>query len=480
MEEKGSLGIYLAPDKAVAVWISSGGEASVLHKFAVAPNAEEPAAMATQAARAAARAGFAFDEVFAAVDCSYFTQYNLTSEFDDYRQIDSTIKFDVEEAAAADAVNLAVAFEITGKESVGSAVTVYTADRQRLTDILLDLQEGGLDPTVIEPDIVTLTRSLTQTAGFAERTDALFIVLSEKNCYMLRPQTGFAPIVRTFFLPAGDAAENALAREILLARASTESKNPINAIVLIGNMRGIDSAHIAERTGLKVTAESPEKSLVRSMIPDDQIACHELLIAYGAALAARNRAGRVDFRHDFMPYQGQRRVMEGSLRVISISMTVLLLAIGIFFLSRTLRMRGYAGRVEENNVAEYKAVMFGKNPPAAPRMPSSALKTEYTRVKNIEDGIGLGDDKSIPARLTFFLEAVNSTPANVDIVIQQITVTSRSMKVKGDTNSQPGTMALLNEIKKHPRIALGSERIAADGSRYVFEITIDSKTDSRK
>jgi hypothetical protein len=474
VEEKGSLGLYLAPDKAVAVWISSGTDAGILHKLSLKTNPDEPAGMALQAARAAVRQGFAFSEVFVAVDCSYFTQYNLTSEFDDYRQIESTIKFDVEEAAAADAVNMAVAFEITGKEAVGSAVTAYTADRQRLTDILLDIQEGGLDPTAIEPDAAALARALTQTSGFAEQTDSLFVILSESTCYMLRPHGEFAPMVRTFLVSGGAGTDAALAREILMARAAAEAQGPVSTIILMGQTQSVDISRLAERTGLKVKTEAPDKSLLHSLSSDDPMACHQLLIAYGAALAGRSRTGRVDFRRDFMPYQGQRKVLEGSLRVVSISVTVLLLAVGIFFQLKAFRMNRYAARLEQKNLTEHKAVMFGRTPPSG-MQPSSNLKREYTRVKSIEEGIGLGDDNSIPAKLTYFLEAVNNTPANVDIAIQQITVTGRSMKVKGDTNSRAGTMSLLNEIKKHPRITLGSERIATDGVRDVFEITLEPK-----
>ncbi|MCE5185478.1 MAG: hypothetical protein LLF76_05070 [Planctomycetaceae bacterium] len=478
MEEKGSLGIYLAPDKAVAVWTSPGTDAALVHRLAVQPDAEQPAGIALQAARAAARAGFAFDEAFIAIDCGYFTQYNLNSEFDDYKQIETTIKFDVEEAAASDAVNLAVAFEITGKETVGAAVNVYTADRQRLTDILLDTQEGGLDPTLIEPDAVALVRALCQTSRFAEQTDALFIVLSEKNCYLLRPHAGFAPMVRTLLVQGVSNIEAMLTREILLARAS-QAQSPLADLILIGQTKSINTALLAQRTGLKVRTESPEKNLLGTLADDGRFAVHELLSAYGAALAARSRTGRVDFRRDFMPYQGQRKIMQASLRILSIAAAVLLLTIAIFFQAKAFRMKGYARKLSDKNIAQYKAVMHG-NPPANAQ-PSTKLKSVVTQVKNLEAGIGLGDDSSIPAKLTFFFEAVNSTPANVDIVIQQVTVTSRSMKVKGDTNSRSGTMSLLNEIKKHPRIALGSERLVTDGARDVFEITINpKKTEARK
>ncbi len=220
MEEKGNLGIFLYRDKAVAVWISGDPDRAVLHRLCMTPSADEPATLALQAARAVIRQGHTFDEAFIAIDCSYYTQYSLHSEFEETRQIESTIKFDAEEAAATDAMNLAVTFEVTGILPTGSQVTTYTADRQLLTDILLDLQEGGLDPTLMEPDVVCLTRALEQTAKLSEYGDALFVVLSHSNCYLLRPNPGYAPTVRTLLVERGGDVTSTLVREVLLATAS--------------------------------------------------------------------------------------------------------------------------------------------------------------------------------------------------------------------------------------------------------------------
>ena len=162
MDEHGHVGLFIAPDRAVAVWTSSEAGPGVLDHLCIMPSEDEPGTIALQAARAVRRQGLSFEDVFIAIDCGYYTQYKLHSEFDDYHQVESTIKFDAEEAAAMNAMNLAVTFDITGKDPNGSEVTVYTADRQLLTDILLDVQEGGLDPTLIEPDVSCLTQTLLQ------------------------------------------------------------------------------------------------------------------------------------------------------------------------------------------------------------------------------------------------------------------------------------------------------------------------------
>lgn len=472
MEEKGSLGIFLSGQKAVAVWTSP--DAAVRHKLAITPDADEPVAMALQTARAVIRQGFAFDEVFIAADCSSYTQYNLHSEFEDYRQIESTIKFDAEEAAAADAMNLAVAFEVTGADENGSKVTVYTADRQLLTDMLMDLQEGGLDPTLIEPDVVCVARALEQTSDFAKRCDTLFVVLSAGNCYMLTPHEKHAPDVRTFLVPPGKDVTNMLAREAMLATASRQADNPLTAIVLIGAADTVDVEMLNQRTGLEVQIESPEQKLGQTLTPDGDMTCGELLVACGASLAVRPRIRKADFRRDFMPYQGKRKVMEGSLRLIGISLTLLLVAVAIFFQLKAYRYKSYSRQLEEKTLAQYKAVMYGKSPISG-ASPITMLKREYAKAQRDKEGGGAGDSKSPTAKLTFFFEVVNKLPKKIDVQVKQIKVTEKTMTAKGDTNARSSSRALIDSIKKHKSITVGSEQLRQDGNRDGFDITIDPK-----
>ena len=473
MEEKGSLGIFLSSEKAVAIWASP--DASIRHKLVVTPDADEPVAMAMQAARAVIRQGFAFDEVFIAAGCSSYTQYNLHSEFEDYRQIESTIKFDAEEAAAADAMNLAVTFEVSGADGTGSQVTVYTAGRQLLTDMLMDLQEGGLDPTLIEPDVVCLARALEQTSNFAQRCDTLFIVLSGNNCYMLSPDEKYAPAVRTFLLPAAKDVTHVLVREILLATASGSTERALAAITLIDPVDRVNAEMLAERTGLEISVESPEQKLAQTLASDAEMTCGQLLIAYGASLADRPRIRYADFRRDFMPYQGKRKVMEGSLRLIAISLTLLLVGIAGFFQLKAFRMNRYSRQLEDKMMQQYKAVMYGKTPTKG-ASPITILKRDYAQAQRDKEGAGGGDSKSPPAKLTFFFEVVNKLPQKIDVKVQQIKVTEKTMTVKGDTNARSSSRALIDAIKKHPAITVGSEQLRQDGNRDGFDITIDPKT----
>ena len=248
----------------------------------------------------------------------------------------------------------------------------------------------------------------------------------------------------------------------------------------MGELEQVDTGLLAQRTGLGVQTATPEKALAEVLADDGDIAPHELMIAYGAALAGRTRGHKTDFRRDFMPYQGRRKVVQSSLRLIGISLTILLVSVAIFFQLKTFRMRSYTRALNKKALIEFRAATFGKKPPRGMSV-SSGLKRELARAKEMEKGIGPGGDKSVPAKLTFFFEALNKAPKKVDVNVQQITITERSMKVKGDTNSRSGTLALFKEIKKHPRIILGSERLTAlPDRRDGFDITLEPKKSETK
>ncbi len=472
MKEKGSLGIFLSGDRVVAVWTST--DATVRHTLSVTTDADDPVTMALQAARVAAHHGFGFDEVFVAIDCCSYMQYNLHSEFEDYRQIESTIKFDAEEAAATDVTDLAVTFEVSDTDENGSQVTVYTADRQFMKNMLLDLQKGGLDPTFIEPDVVCLARALEQISNFSARKGNLFAVLSAGNCYMLLPNQGYGQIVRTFLVEPKKDVTNMLVREVLLTTALGRGDSSLKAIVLMGQADTVNHEMLNTRTGLEISVETPESNLVRTTTEDSKMTCGELLVAYGATLSIRPRIHRSDFRRDYMPYQGKRKVMEGSLRLIGISLTVLMIVVAVVFQLKTSSMNSYSKQLTDKMLAQYKAVMYGKSPRPG-TSPITLLKRDYSMAQREKKGLDPGDSKSVPAKLSFLFEIINKLPMKVDVKIDQIKITEKTMSVKGDTNNRSSTRALLDAIKKHPAISLESEQLRQNGNRDSFGITIDPK-----
>ena len=474
MEQTNSLGLYLSHTRAVAVWMSEKDQGTITAAMDIVPTEGESAqTIALEAARKVRQQGGTVERVFVVLESSYYTQYCLHSEFSDARQVENTIKFDAEEAAATDAMNLAVTFTIIGALPTGSEVMAFSADRQTMTDILLDLQEGGVDPVMMEPDGVCLTRALERTVRLSEHPDSLFVLVAEENCYILQPgKAGFAPKLRSFLSGAEQNRTAMLIREVLQARAGWDEANPLKKVVFVQAPQGVDQQALAARTGLEVRLEPALEKIPSENSLDRQLPAGAFLIAVGAALAPFGKSPSADFRRDFMPYQGKRRIMETSLRLVSISLSVLFIAMGIFFQYRAYRVNSSTEAVKTKLAEEYRGAMYGANPPAAETV-NSRLKRALNTAKRAQEGLGPGDDKSVPAKLTFLLEAINSSPKTVDVMIQRISVTERSMQAKGDTNSRKSTLELFESIKKHPKLKFGSERLGMVGARDAFEFTVE-------
>jgi len=129
-----------------------------------------------------------------------------------------------------------LAFEITSAGEAGSELTVFTAQRKILSEVLLSLQQHNLDPVTIEPDINCLSRFICRKASSAQsqQPGVLFGILSRRNGYLIIPPVSAgagsqrASTARTFLVgPTQDRGE-LLAREVLVTTALVGGGEPIN------------------------------------------------------------------------------------------------------------------------------------------------------------------------------------------------------------------------------------------------------------
>ena len=471
MESNRFLGIMIGRNQAAVACIDARAGAEVIDCFVVRPEAGsgEAPSLAAAVAQAVRSRNLVYDEVALALSSDFFAQYALHSMFTDVRQIEGTIKFDAEEAAAADAATLAVTFEILRMETGGSEVMVYSADRQALTDILLDLQAEGFDPVMMEPDVVSISRVLDKQAEFAHETQTLYVFLDAPNCFFLRnANKGHAVYARRVMLASKEDLTGELARQMQLTLAAWSSQEPIESIVLAGDTKQIDTHLFREKTGRSVT-----KTDLSLPAGESETSPVVVAAAWGAALAHVTRGRKADFRRDFMPYQGRRKILQKSLRIMSVSLTVVLLVLGIYFQFKTFRMQGYTRDLEKKLVDEYKAGMYGQKPP--PSQPIlTKLRNVHRQASQRKEGFGPGDENSVAARLTYILEAINKTPSSVDVNIQQITITERTMRVQGDTNGRRSTLQLFDEMKKHSKLSIESNRVSTASPRDKFEVTLQT------
>jgi hypothetical protein len=474
-------GIYLNKDSATVVCLGSeGGGHKVLGCFTII--VEEQEEQKQQAVARLIREGCAERlpihgdcEFAVALDCSIFMQHNVHSEFTDPKRIAATVRYDAEEALAMDITELAIAFKVTSSDESGSALTVFTAARKTLSDVLGALQSNNIDPVAIEPDINCLSRFILQKASLPEDSRVLFCLLSDTSGYLI----GFAksqetPAARTFLLRPAQGREELLAREV-----------PVTAA--LGGGEGIDCIRVFDATG-SVNEQRLSEKLGVDVGYTDLAACAEVdaealsdcagpvdfAIAYGAALSGLEKARSVNFRNDFMPYQGGKVRLQKTIKFLGISAAVLMLAVGMYFQLQLWQRNKYRSQLWKKFEKEYAAVMFGKKPPLKSN-PVAKLASEFRRIQDVKSGqLSVTGEESISAKLTLVWGAFNKCASQTNLNVESINITARTISITGDTSNRKDTLKLFETMEQNGLDVL-TQRLDPKGGRDNFHITVAPK-----
>ncbi|MBN1126408.1 MAG: hypothetical protein JXA82_15490 [Sedimentisphaerales bacterium] len=488
MEQNNRLGIHLSQQSATVVLASARQAGQVQDAFVVSIATSESSmdALATEIARQTASRGWKYDEVFVALDCPFSTQHSLRSEFTEHKQIQSTIKFDVEEAVATDATHLVVASCVTRKGERGSHVTAFTADKGVLTGVLDLLQARNLDPTTMEPDLVCLARFIEQRFVIPDESHPMFVLLSQDVCYMIRPsQSEMAAEMRSFVLGSSSDRMPVLRREIPITIASWSAGTPIDQLFLGGMTDSVHLDILKERTGLDVQivsltrlAQTPETAAT---------ACPDM-VRLAAACAATHPGPRhkhADYREDFAPFLGKRMMVERMLRIVAVAAGVIFVAIGMLFYGKASRTKEQTEALRAKLTGEYRRVMQSPLPDKI--TPHTKLDGVIRSLKK-KGGIA-GQDDSVPSKLTYVLDAFNKAmnadpeaqknPNAIDLNIKAITLSSKTIKVSGDTRGSAAgrehLQKLLDALGGHERLEKVNEVIQSDGNRDAFTVNLALK-----
>jgi hypothetical protein len=485
-ESKSCLGIYLTKDTATVICFSSQGrDCSVLDCFSISSQEQQernPQGRASLISQGCAERGFAFSEVAVALDCAMFMQHNVHSDFNEPKQLAATVRFDTEEALAKDITEVAIAFNIISSDQAGSQLSVFTAQRKILSDILLALQSNNIDPITIEPDINCLSRFICQKISSPEsqRGGTLFGMLSRRSGYLIIPQlsaglsTQKTPIVRTFLIGPTQNRNELLAREVLMTTASGQIGEPINCLKVFDSSGSIDYKQLSNKLRIEVSA----LDLAGSVAADPQTLANcdttvDFAIAYGAALALQEKTQSTNFRNDFMPYQGKKVRLQKALKVASYSVTILMIAVGLYFQTSLWKVNRGRSAAHKKFTKDYSSVMLGKELPDKIN-PVKKLNSELTRIKDVKKGlINAEGEKSISSKLTMVLQAFNSNAAQTGLNIDSITITDK-INITGDTSSRGNTLRLFEAIKK-AELEILQQRLDEKEGRDNFTITVMPK-----
>ena len=485
MEPQNYLGIYISRDTATAVCINPQGRGGkVLCCFSVSVEEQEqasPQALASLIAQGCAERNLGFSEVAVALDCAMFMQHSVHSEFNDPKQIAATIRFDTEEALATDITNVALAFEITSAGQAGSELTVFTAQRKILSEALLSLQQHNLDPVTIEPDINCLSRFICRKGPSAQsqQPGTLFGILSRRNGYLIIPPgtTGAgsqkASATRTFLVGPTQDRGALLTRELLVTTALVGSGEPINRLKFFDSAGTVNHQQLSEKLSIEADEVDRLAAVTESQTPANCADAVDFAIAYGAALAHSEKGRCVNFRDDFSPFQGKKIKLQKALKIAAISVTVLLIAVGLYFQTQLFIINKYRNTLNAKFAKDYSDVMLGQK---LPDINSAVRKlgSELRRIRDAKKGlITIKGEKSISSKLTMVLTAFNKCAAQTDLNIKSVNITAKNITITGDTSS--GQRRKFFETLRSNGLEILKPAIEQKGGRDHFSIIVEPK-----
>jgi len=470
------LGIYLSKDTATAVCL---GGRSILGCFSVTIEETEKQKLQELVrliTEGCAERGLKFSDVAVALDCSMFMQHNVRSKFSDPKQIAATIRFDAEEVLAMDITDLAIAFKVTSSNQAGSSLTVFTAKKKQLSDILISLQSNNIDPVTIEPDVNCLSRFILQNVSLPPDLRPLFCVLSDSSGYFIAfAESQETLAMRTFLVKPAQERNALLAREVPVTTALVKSDKPVNCIKVFDSTGSVNYQQLSERLGIEAGSVDLVEAVATS--PEALADCADpvgFAIAYGAALSHLEKAQSVNFRNDFMSYQGKKVRLQKAMKFSSVSVVVLMLAAGLYFQLQLWQENKYRNRLREKFEKQYSAVMLGKKPPAKSN-PVKKLAGELRRIESVKEGLlSVTGEESISAKLTMVLDAFNKCAVQTNLNIGSITITTKTISIAGDTSSRGNTLKLFDAIRES-RLEILQQYLDAKGGRDNFRITIVPK-----
>jgi len=338
------------------------------------------------------------------------------------------------------------------------------------------LQSNNIDPVTVEPDVNCLSRFVRRYVSLPEQLRAFVVMLSQRSGYFITfTESQKTPMMRTFLVGPRQDRGGLLAREVPVTGALLGAGEPINCLKVFDSTGSVNYQQLSEMLG--VEAGDIDLAASAAISPEVLADCADTVdfaIAYGAALAHLEKEQSINFRNDFMPYQGKKLRLQKTLKFLSISVAILVLAVGLYFQLQLLHENKYRGRLSDKFAKQYSAVMFSRKLPAKSD-PAKKLAGELRRIKAVKGGqLSITGEESIAAKLTLVLEAFNKCAKQTDLNIDSIAVTGRSISIAGDTSSRKNTLTLRRAIEAG-NLGNLQDRLEAEGNRDSFHITIVPK-----
>jgi hypothetical protein len=404
-----------------------------------------------------------------------FMQHNVHSEFKDTKQIAQTVRFDTEEALSTDISDVAVTFEVSSSDQSGSQLTVYTAEREILSNILLSLQNNSIDPITIEPDVNCLSRFVLQKVSLPEDSRCLFAILSRQRGYLVSlTSSQETSAVRTLLINPAQDRGGLLTREIPVTAALAGADEPISCLRVFDSTGSVNCRQLGETLGINTEGvHLAESAGVEADVLADCADTVEFAIAYGTALTHLQKTHSPNFRDDFMPYQGKKRRLQKTLKFLSLSVTVLMIALGMYVTSQLLQTSKYRSRLRRKFEPQYSAVV-GKGLRGGIKTGVKKLGSMKRSIESTVKGHSTGE-KAISAKLQLVLEAFNKCAKPARLSVDNVSITDKFIRIKCETSGRRSTTQLRRALER-VGLKISHESVGVEAGRDKLTITVVPKS----
>jgi type II secretory pathway component PulL len=475
------LGIYLRKDRATVVCLASQGrDKKLLDSFSVSIEGEEvnPRVLCDRIAHVCGERKIRFSEAAVALDCADFMQHSVHSEFADPKKIAATVRFDTEETLATDISDVSVTFRVAAADEEGTRLDVFTAQRALLTEIIQSLQINNIDPVAIDPDIYCLSRYLLECSGGQEEQEkaTLYAVLSDCRGYLV-VASGRRELVnlRTVLIGPAQDRTSLLTREALVTMGLSTG-NPVGGLRAFDVRGEVVLPSVGEKTGFPAQAcdLTALAGVEATAIPDCANAV-DFSLAYGAVLGLSDKVNSVNFRNDHMPFLGKKMRLQKAVRFFSISLTILLLSVGVFVHSQLLKVNQGREAVRAKLEPDYLAVIPGQT-----ELPDSMKTAKYNldrRWRNLnaeKTGVG-ADQESVSAKMKVVLQALNACAKSTDLNVESLKIKGSNITLNGSTSSGAKTSEVFDALAKQG-LLVGNQSVSEDG-KFTVKVVIKKQSE---
>lgn len=482
MEGQNHIGIYLGRTTATAVCMTGGRNGRILECFSVFADTqqEEPVEhirqLADLVAKECSERNLTYSETSVALDCSMFMQHKIHSSFSDAKQIASTIKFDTEEVLTTNISEVAMAYLVDTSGDSGSELTVFTAEKKQIAEIIESFQANNMDPVYIEPDIYCLLRTIIKKLPENIQDTSICCLFSEMNGYFVIPRRGRKnPVLRTFLAGSAQDRTSLLIRQIPVTTAQLTEKIDLKRLSVLDYADRLDTKRLAENSGLETkTLDINELTGSDEQMRADCANNIDLVIACGAATAHTEKNHSINFRNDFMPYMGKKMILQNTVKFLGICIFLLAMAAGIYYQSLVMEQNRKRKTLRKTIGHQYSQIMMGRKLSSRTN-PVQKLKGELIRIKDMRKGkMSITGEQSITAKLTMILDAFNSCASQTDLKIDSISITPNAIKINADTSSRSNSLKLFDKMKKSG-LNITRQQLEQKDNRDKLSVTVSVK-----